>query len=119
LYLLSKRLKVFVVCFECWRFIFILLDVEGFYFYVLMFKVIILILKCSKFLLLIFNVQSYCFYFWISKVITFILGCWRFLLVLSDVEGLWFLIFYLFAYIKKMMWKYIPFYLEIDYTSLV
>jgi hypothetical protein len=76
-----ERLKVFVVSFECWRFLLILLDVEGFYFYFLMLKFIAFILKCLKFLLLVLNVESACSYLWILKVLTFVLGCWRFLLL--------------------------------------
>jgi hypothetical protein len=49
--LLLKRFKVFVVSFECWRFLFILLNVEGF-----------------------------CSYFWMLKVLTFIFWCQRLLL---------------------------------------
>jgi hypothetical protein len=97
--LLLERFKVFVIVFECWRFLLFLLDVEGSYFYFLMLKVITLTLGCSKFLLLVLDVKSSCFYFWILKVPTFVIGCWRFLLL--DVEGLWFLVFYLFSYIKK------------------
>ncbi len=77
-----------------------LLDVEGSYFYFLMLKVITLTLGCSKFLLLVLDVKSFCSYFWILKVFTFVIGCWRFLLL--DVEVLWFLVFYLFSYIKKI-----------------
>jgi hypothetical protein len=55
-------LKVFVFSFECWRFLLIVLDVEGFYFYFLIWKVIALILECSKFLLLFLDVKSSCFY---------------------------------------------------------
>jgi hypothetical protein len=39
--------KVFVVSFECSKFLFILLDVEGFYFYFLMLKVIAFTFGCS------------------------------------------------------------------------
>jgi hypothetical protein len=83
--------KVFVVSFECWRFLLLLL----------MLKVTILILGCSKFLLLVLDVESSYFYSWILKVLTLVLGCWKFLLLLLDAEGLWFLIFCLFAYIKE------------------
>jgi hypothetical protein len=83
--------KVFVVSFECWRFLLLLL----------MLKVTILILGCWKFLLLVLDVESSYFYSWILKVLTLVLGCWKFLLLLLDAEGLWFLIFCLFAYIKE------------------
>jgi hypothetical protein len=51
-------LKVFIVSFECWRFLLILLDVEGPYFYFLMLKVIVYTFGCSKFLLLVLDVES-------------------------------------------------------------
>jgi hypothetical protein len=84
--LLLERLKVFTLAFECWMFLFFS-NVEGAYFYFLMWKVIVLILGCSKFLLLVLDVESFCYYSWILKVPTFVLGCWRFLLLLLHVEG--------------------------------
>ncbi len=129
LFLLFFKLKIFTLTFECWRFLLILLDVEGSYFYFLMFKVIALTLECLKFLLLVLNVESFCFYFWILKVFAFVLGCWRFLLLFLNVEGSYFYFWMLkvcdswyFVYLhilKKMMWKYIPFYLEVDCTILI
>jgi len=55
------------------------------------------------------------------KVLVLILGYWRFLLLFLDVEGFCFWMlkvcdFWSFVYLhmfKKMMWKYIPFYLEV------
>jgi hypothetical protein len=102
LFLLLKRLKVFVFAFECWRFLFILLDVEGSYFYFLMLKVITFTLGFSKNLLLILDVESFWSYSWILKVITFVLRCWRFLFLFLDVESLcWLLVFFYLHILKK------------------
>jgi hypothetical protein len=54
-------LKVFVVSFECWRFLLILLDVEGSFFYFLMLKVITFTLGCLKFLLLLLDIEGFYF----------------------------------------------------------
>jgi hypothetical protein len=65
-------LKVFVVSFECGRFLLIFFNIEGSYFHLLMLKVITPTLRCSKFLLLVLDVESPCSYSWY----------WRFLLLL-------------------------------------
>jgi hypothetical protein len=62
-----------------------------------MFKVLTFGFRYWKFLLL--NVEGSYVYTYMLKV--FALRCWRFWLLLLDVESLWFLVFCLFAYIKK------------------
>jgi hypothetical protein len=97
-------LKVFVVSFERWRFLLILLDVKGFNFYFLMLKVIALTVGYSKSLLLVLDVEIFYFYSWILKVLSFVLGCWRFLFLLLDVEG-----FYFYFWILKVCdsWSFV------------
>jgi len=74
--------KVFTFGFRCWKFLFLLLDIENSYF-------------------LFLDVEGFCSYFYMLKVFAF--GFWRFLLLLSDVEGLWFLVFCLFTYSKEKL----------------
>jgi len=123
--------------FRCWRFLLLFFDVKGYCFYSWMLNVLIFCFRCWKFLFLLLDIESFCFYFWILKVITFVLGCWRFLLLFLNVEGFCFWMLKVFTfilgcrrfvilgllficiYIKKMMQKYIPFYLKVDCISLV
>ncbi len=65
-------LKVFVIYFEYWRFLLILLDVEGYY---------------VTFLFFIF-------YSWMLKVLTFGFRCWKFLFLFLNIAGFYFCYFY-------------------------
>ncbi len=103
-----KKLKVFVLTFECWRYLLILLDVEGFYFYLLilkgyhsyswMLKVLIFGFKCWKFLLLFLKIEGSYFCSWMLKVLVITFKCWRFLLL--DVEG---------SYFYSWIWRFVIF----------
>jgi len=110
-------LKVFTFTFWCERLLLLLLDVQSFYFW----------FRCWKFLLLFLDIEGFYFCSWMLKVLALILKCWRFFLL--NVESSYFYSWMLkvcdswsFVYLhifKKMMWKYVPFYLEVDCTSLV
>jgi hypothetical protein len=56
--LVLREVEIFCSCFNCWRFLLILLDVKSSYFYFLMLKVFALTLRCRRFL----------FYSWMLKV---------------------------------------------------
>jgi hypothetical protein len=130
-------LKVFVVSFECWRFLLILLDIEGSYFYFLMlkgyyfyfwmFKVLIFGFRCWKFLFILLDIEGSYFCSSMLKVHVLIIKCWNFLLL--DVEGSYFYSWMLkvcdccsFVYLhilKKNYVKIYSIYLKVDCTSLV
>jgi hypothetical protein len=83
-------LKVFAPAFECWRFLLILLGVEGYYFYFFMLKVITFTwmfkvftfgFRCWKLLFLLSNIKGYYFCSWMLKVLALTFKCWRFLLL--------------------------------------
>jgi hypothetical protein len=92
LFLLLKRLKTFVFTFGGWRFLLLLLNVEGFCCFFWILKVFIHTFGCWRFslLLLLFDVNGYCFYSWMFKVFTFGFRCWKFLFLLLDIEGFYF-----------------------------
>jgi len=72
----SWMFKVCTFGFRCWKFLFLFLDIEGFYF----------ILECWRFLLLLLDVEGYYFYSWMLKVCDY----WSFVYM---------------HFLKKMMWK--------------
>ncbi len=117
----SWRLKAFFFVLGSWRFLslllekfkvlLLLLNVEGFCCFFWMLKVLAHTFGCWRLLLLLFDVKNYYFYFWMFKVPTFGLdveSSYFYIWILKvftlflNVEGLcWFLVFFLFAYIKK------------------
>jgi len=64
------------------------------------FKVITFDFRCWKFSFLLLNIEGSYFCSWMLKVLALILRCWRFLL-LDVGGLCWFLVFCLFVYIKK------------------
>jgi hypothetical protein len=93
--------KVLVFGFRFWKFLLLLLDIEGSYFCSWMLKVLVLLLDVEGFcfcfwmlkvLLTLLDVEDSYFYFLMWKVIVLIFGfkCWKFLRLVLDIEGSYF-----------------------------